>query len=284
MAEAASSTNTYVVPDYPPSSTDTWRTVQNTAFGVGEDLFFVVKWGVITGGHSTLAIRNIEEISGRPTYHIVSEARSVGVVDAFYKTRDRNETWLDTQSLVTLRYEKHIREGRYRVEQAVDLDQVNHRFRDYFERLDKGTTKYVEGPIPPYAMDVLGSLYYVRTQPMQVGTSFTIDVYDGKKVWPLIVKVEKREKIKVPAGKFDCFRVEPLLREPGIFVSKGKKLQVWMTADERHMPVLMRSEVAFGHVAAELVSYHHPAPPATPPTTPPVPPPPKATPYRPHGP
>jgi hypothetical protein len=249
---------------HPPTSTDTWRTVANSAFTVGEDLFFVVKWGVVTGGHSTLAIRNIETMEGRSAFHIVSEARSTGVVDAFYKTRDRNETWLDVQSLATLRYEKHIREGKYRVEQTIELDQINHRFRDYFERLDKGTTSYVEGPVPPYVMDVLGSLYYVRTLPLEVGQSFSIDVYDGKKVWPLVVKVGKREKVKVPAGKFDCFRVEPLLREPGIFIKKGKKLQVWMTADQYRMPVLMRSEVAFGHVAAELVSFHRPPPPAPP--------------------
>jgi len=49
----------------------------------------------------------------------------------------------------------------------------------------------------------------------------------------------------------DCFRVEPVLREPGVFVSKGKKLQVWMTTDETHMPVLMRSEIFIGHVSAE---------------------------------
>jgi hypothetical protein len=83
-----------------------------------------------------------------------------------------------------------------------------------------------------------------------------IDVYDAKKIWPLVVNIEKRETVKVPAGKFDCFRVEPILRQPGIFVSKGKKLQVWMTADAVHMPVLMRSEVFIGHVSAELVSYH----------------------------
>ena len=50
-----------------------------------------------------------------------------------------------------------------------------------------------------------------------------------------------------------CYRVEPVLRERGIFISKGKKLEVWLTADARHMPVLMRSEIFIGHVSAELV-------------------------------
>jgi hypothetical protein len=32
-------------------------------------------------------------------------------------------------------------------------------------------------------------------------------------------------------------------------------VEVWITADERRMPVKMRSEVVIGHVAAELVNY-----------------------------
>jgi hypothetical protein len=249
------------------ASTQPLRQVTNTAFREGETLSFTVKWGVIKGGNAKLAVGGIEMEQGRPAYHIVSEARSVGIVDAFYKTRDLNETWLDVASLVTLKYEKHIREGRYRVEASVEMDQINHRFKENFERLDKGTTAYVEGNMPPHTMDVLGSLYYVRTLPVEVGNSYVVDVYDGRKIWPLVVHVKKREKIKVPAGKFDTFRLEPVLREPGIFMRKGKKLEVWVTADERRMPVLMRSEVTIGHVSAELTEFHippvlAPAPPA----------------------
>jgi hypothetical protein len=235
-----------------------WRTLDNEAFAAGEELAFVVKWGVVTGGHSNLTVKGIETINGRPAYHIVSEARSSGFVDTFHRTRDNNATWIDVQSLATLKYLKDIHEGRYRMQENVEIDQVQHLHKDFSNRLDKGTTKYAEGPVPEYAMDVLGSLYYVRTLPLEIGESFTIDVYDGKKVWPLVVNVLKREKIKVPAGRFDCWKVEPLLREPGIFMRKGKKLQVWLTADKAKMPVLMRSEIMIGHVSAELVSYHRP--------------------------
>jgi hypothetical protein len=252
---ASNATSTSTVPSAVAASTWTWRTVPNNAFQVGENLLFSVKWGIITAGRSTLAVSAIEQVANRPAYHLISEAKSTGFVDTFYTTRDRNETWLDVQSLTTLRYEKHIHEGKFRVEAVIELDQVNHKFHDYSQRLDKGTSDYVEGAIPQNVMDVLGSMYYIRTQPLEVGQTFVIDVYDGKKIWPLVVKVVKHEKIKVSAGKFDTFMVEPELREPGIFVNKGKKLQVWMTTDPSHMPVLLRSEVFFGHVAAELISY-----------------------------
>ncbi len=107
--------------------------------------------------------------------------------------------------------------------------------------------------MPPEVMDSFGSLYYVRTLPLETGQTYTMDVHSGDKIYPLVVHVLKREKAKVPAGKFNCIVVEPVLRGPGIFVSKGKKLQVWLTDDERRLPVRMRSEVFIGHVSAELL-------------------------------
>ncbi len=266
-----STASPYVIP-----STWTWRNIPQNAFTAGEDLYFVITWGVLTAGYSNLSIHGIETMNGRPTYHIVSEAISAGMADAFYKVKDRNDAWLDVQSLTTVRYEKKMKEGKYRLEEVGILDQVKHQYFVHSLRVDKNKTEEFKGPLPADILDVLGSLYYVRTLPLEVGKTFTMDVYSGEKVWPLEVKVRKREKVKVPAGKFDTFLVEPMMRQPGIFVSKGKKLEVWMTADERRMPVRMRSEVVIGHVAAELVSFHkletpQPQPQDQPPPAPPAP-------------
>ncbi len=136
----------------------------------------------------------------------------------------------------------------------VDLDQTARTFHRTEIRHDKNDAiEEKRGDIPSNVLDVLSSLYYIRSLPLEVGKSFTIDVHSGEKTWPLVVNVKKLEKVKVKAGKFMCYRVEPVLRERGIFISKGKKLEVWLTADARHMPVLMRSEIFIGHVSAELV-------------------------------
>ncbi len=237
-------------------ATASWRQVPNTAFPLYEDLRFVIKWGVITGGYSSLSVQGIERVDGRDAYHLVEEAKSSGFVDTFYKVRDRHDIWLDVQSLTTLRYDKKVREGSYRIEESVILDQVCHRYKLHSFRVDKNTYEDKEGPIPPDVLDPLGSLYYVRNIPLEPGQTYSVDVHSGEKVYPLVVSVKKRERVKVPAGKFDTLLVEPLLRGPGVFISKGKKLEVWLTDDARRMPVKMRSEVFIGHVSAELVEFH----------------------------
>jgi hypothetical protein len=226
-----------------------------TAFQEGEDLKFVVKWGVVTGGYSSLKVQNTETVEGEPTYHIVAEAHSTGLVNSMYHVNDRNEAWVQPQTRNTLKYSRKIQEGKYRLDEQVVLDQKDHRYHLSSYRQDKNRHKSQEGDIPANVLDVLGSFYYVRTLPLAVGKTFTIDVHSGDQVYPLLVTVKKRQTVKVQAGKFDCFLVEPELRAPGIFVAKGKKLEVFLTADERRMPVLMRSEIFIGHVRAELVSH-----------------------------
>jgi hypothetical protein len=48
--------------------------------------------------------------------------------------------------------------------------------------------------------------------------------------------------------------VEPILRGPAIFTQKGR-LTVWLTNDRYKMPVLMKSKVVIGSVAAVLKEY-----------------------------
>jgi hypothetical protein len=251
-APVARSTSTVAV------STFTWRSAPNNAFAPDEEFNFSISWGVVSAGNSSLSVKNLETVAGRPTYHIVAQAKSTGMVDTFYRVRDQNDSLLDQASLTSVRFERHMHEGKYQIEETITIDQPRREFAADSYRVDKKRYEVKQGTVPANVLDVLGSFYYIRTLPLEVGKEYTLDVLSSEKNWPLVVKVLKREKVKVPAGKFSCLLIQPVLRHPGIFVAKGKKLEVWVTDDARHMPVRMRSEVFIGHVSADLVSYKTP--------------------------
>jgi hypothetical protein len=213
-------------------------------FGAGEKLVFSVQYGLVTAGEATLEVRNLAAIAGRPSYRIVSDARTNDFFSKFFTVRDRYESYMDTTSLYSLRYEKHVREGKFKSDDAVDFDQIAHR----------AVYKDKTVPIPPRTQDVLSALYYVRTLPLEVGQSISVANHTDGKNYPLVIKVLGREHVKVDAGEFDCVIVEPILRGPGVFTQQGR-LTVWLTDDGRRMPVLMKSKVVIGHVAAILKSY-----------------------------
>jgi len=229
--------------DLPADSSITLAPV-HVGFGAGEKLVFSVQYGLITAGEATLEVRNIATVQGRPCYRIVSDARTNDFFSKFYEVRDRYESCMDTTELYTLRYEKHLREGKFKRDETVEFDQGGHR------AIYKDKTV----PIPPRVQDVLSAMYYVRTLPLEPGQQVAIANHTDGKNYPLVVKVLGRERIKVDAGEFDCLVVEPILRGPGVFTQKGR-LTVWLTDDDVRMPVLMKSKVVIGHVAAVLKSY-----------------------------
>jgi hypothetical protein len=77
------------------------------------------------------------------------------------------------------------------------------------------------------------------------------DYHASRKNALLEVKVLGRQTVKTPAGRFDCLMIEPILKVGGIFKNNGR-LVIWLTNDERRMPVLMRSKVAVGSISVVL--------------------------------
>ncbi|OGR86346.1 MAG: hypothetical protein A3A86_03655 [Elusimicrobia bacterium RIFCSPLOWO2_01_FULL_60_11] len=224
----------------------------------GEKFDFNITVGFIAAGTASLEVRDFVEhevSSGNVrkdyrSFRLVATATSNAFVDVFFKVRDRNESWLDAEGLFTHRFEQHNHEGKYHLDQTVAYDWIDRRWKQ--TDLVKGREpKFEEGDLPIPVVDTLSALWLVRAHELKVGEDFSLDVHSGK-IYPLVVKVLKRETVKVPAGSFDCFMVEPFLKEKGIFIQKGKKLQVWLTADDRRMPVKMKAEIFIGHVHAEL--------------------------------
>lgn len=220
------------------------RYVDNLAFGVGEFLKFDLNYGFINAGTATLEVSELVDHNGRPAYRLVSTANSNKFFSSFYPVRDRAESILDAVGLFSWRFDKDLREGRYRSHREYDFDQVNHKVFYEADTIE----------IVPYCQDALSTLYFVRTQPLEVGKSILVDNFTDGKKYPLEIKVHRRESIKTAAGTFNCLVVEPIMRATGIFKHEGK-LTVWLTDDRLRLPVLMKSKVVVGAITAELTEY-----------------------------
>lgn len=235
------------------------RFIPNEAFGVGEKLTFAVRYGFVTAGYATMEVKDFIVVKDSfPAYHIISTARSTRTFDIFFKVRDRVESVLDAHGIFSWGFKKSLREGRYKYDLLVDYDQV------YGKAYIEAVRYYDEEPlrvkereefeldIPKYVIDILGAFYYVRTQTLRPGMPVHMLNQDNKKIYNLTVIVQKREQIKVRAGKFNCIVVQPQLQGDAIFKQKGK-LWVWLTDDELKIPVQMKSKAFIGSVTTELV-------------------------------
>ncbi len=101
------------------------------------------------------------------------------------------------------------------------------------------------------AYDPLSAFYAITKIGVSVGKSSYINIFDNKKLWNTEIQVLKREKIRVRAGEFDTILVKPLLKSEGIFLKKGE-MHIWLTDDDRRIPVRFTSKAKIGKFSAIL--------------------------------
>ncbi len=221
---------------------------RHSAIAVGERLVFTVRYGMIKAGTAVMEVVDRKKVGGRPAYHVVSTASTNSVFDGIYRVRDRVVSLLDEDHLYSLYFEKHLREGRYRADQQVKFDH------------ERAVAVYHDGReavITPGTFDALAAFYRVRTMPLEPGQRFFLESHDNRKNYPLRVTVLRRETVETPAGTFACLVVEPTLRSGAFFKNEGR-LSIWLTDDDRRMPVLMRSKLPIGAISVELIEFQRP--------------------------
>ncbi len=225
----------------------------------GERLVYDVTWLGIKAGEATLEVQGMVNVDGHQAYHLVTTAQSAPVISKIYRVDDRTESFLETDPARSLRFDKNLREGRYRHSSQTVFDHekgiATLRYLDFSQvprditRLDEAERygKYVnqEFPLNSGALDELSVLYYVRTLPLLASTTVTARVFASRKNWELEVKVLGRETLETVLGRRETFKVEPLLKFEGIFQRKGRMI-VWLTDDAERIPVQMKSEIVIG--------------------------------------
>jgi hypothetical protein len=104
-------------------------------------------------------------------------------------------------------------------------------------------------------LDDVSFLYYARTLPLKVGDTYTIPRYfkgDGN---PVVIKVLRKETVKVPAGTFNTVVVQPIIKTDGLF-GEGGKAEVYFSDDNRRMLVQIKSQVpVVGSLSLHLKEY-----------------------------
>ncbi|MGA6926912.1 MAG: DUF3108 domain-containing protein, partial [Desulfosarcina sp.] len=222
------------------------------AFGPGERLIFELKWTIIPAGEAVLEVLPAETSPAGAigAYHFLLTARSNAFVDAFFRVRDRIDAWSDSDMQRSLRYRQEQLEGNTRRDVTVTFDWETMTAR-YHNR------GHAREPIPiaDGTLDPLSVFYWSRTTDLAVGVRIERPVTDGKKLILGYADVVRRERVTVPAGTFDTFLIEPDLEQVGGVFEKSPeaRIQVWVTADQRKVPVKLKSRVIVGSFSGELI-------------------------------
>lgn len=213
------------------------------AFGAAETLHYSIEWRLITAGTADLKIEPRDGEAGRQ-WRTSVHVQSAGLVSKLYKLDDKYTSNLEDQFCATSS-EMDTFERKKRLDTKVVYDRARGH-ASYVERdLVKNTTVSTrEIQVPSCVSDVIGGLYKLRTMRLEPGQSVQIPTSDGKKSAPVRIEAQEREEISNQLGKFKTIRYEAFIFN-GVIYSRRASMLVWLTDDERRLPVQIRARMSF---------------------------------------
>jgi len=233
----------------PASPRSTARSEQSVPFAIGETLSYDVSWSTfLTAGTATVTVREKRPSFDSTAYYIVAEGQPTPLLSRLYTVYYKADTLLDAYTLLSQRGSVFSQEGGRKRMSATRLDQAAHT-----ARLEVTTATVVtkDFPIPPQAQDALSAIFVIRTLPLQKGLKLTMPVVNGDDVYRVQLAVTARERVTIPTGELNAWKVTPTVLDGGSQVL-GQGLALWVSDDARRLPLRMQADMPVGRFVLTL--------------------------------
>ena len=201
---------------------------------------------------------NISRGAGDPVVlHLTGDVFSKGLFPriAGFKFHQHVESKVDVEPFRALHTDKIEESGkRSRVLEA----EFNHETRKVIWREKSPNPQGGAFDFQEPIQDVLTVIYYLRTQKLEVGKSFEVPVTDAGRVFRIVVTAKEEKELDTALGNVKAIRVEPaMFGETSLARGRGQ-LSIWITEDERHLPVRAQLKIDLGTFDIKLKRVTYP--------------------------
>ena len=239
------------------------------ALGDGEKMEFRVGWGVFSrAGQITVAANAVPVTDGaggtRPDIHVVTSMATRGVVGKLYTLEVKAECLFDGRDGRILTAATNSIAGKKRTSTKATFDYPGGamRFEDLVRPENTATL-----PLPKAeTMDLITALVQTRAWDMKPGDKHPIVAIFEDEFYELTVTALGYEKVKSPWGEVNALILAPEPSpgtEPKGMFKKGATVRVWVSQDERRLPVKFQLGLKYGTGTAYLTNYTPPTAAAT---------------------
>lgn len=218
-------------------------------FRPGETLTYDIAWSShLAAGVATLTVKDRRPSGGSSAYYIVAEGRPTGILSKLYTLYYKADTLLDSRVLLPQRGSIYSQEGSRQRTRITVFDHAAQR-ADY----EVKTTTDVRASVAlgRYSQDALSALYALRAVPLKEHSRLTMPVCDGGKMFRVQFVIGRTEPVRVGTASIPAFRVTPTIADAkGVIV--GRAMTLWISADDRRLPLKLQAELAVGSINLTL--------------------------------
>jgi hypothetical protein len=239
---------------------------------IGEKLMYSIDWDPpwylfffphMQAGNAELFIEGKDKFKGRDVLRIRFKIYSSGLLSRLsgMEISDDFIFLSDPETLCTLKVSKKIREGKRKRQLDVEYLPATRQLHitEYDESVEPPTLKrdIVKDDIPACVRDPFSALYYLRSFPLDDDSEMTSAIGNDDVVKEVRTRVEKLEALDTTAGKIPAWRIQTEALMGALF-KKGGEFKIWLTADDRQVPLQFEAKVPLGRVMGKLQESREP--------------------------
>lgn len=232
-----------VVPVYQP---------KHYPFDGGERLVYHASWNGLFSVATATVHTTSEWVDGQKFYNVRVEASSSKLLDFIWKMRDTITSKINANGLTPTHFTFSQRENRKVIDTVASFDQTTKRWS--VNRDERTKVKRYQFDQPKNALDPITAAYLARSLDFKVGDHLYFHIFGGKHGYLLDLEVERKETIRLKSGNIEAFKFVPRIEDvlQGGYAARLNEAAVWISADERRLPVMLKGKIIFGSVYMEL--------------------------------
>jgi hypothetical protein len=94
--------------------------------------------------------------------------------------------------------------------------------------------------------DVLSAIYFLRTQPLEIGKTIEVTISDSGRVYQVPVRAVEKKRMKTILGRIEVLRVDAEVYGPNRIIDGEGQFSIWFTTDMKRIPVSARVKTEYG--------------------------------------
>jgi hypothetical protein len=250
LAGPLSTQDSTPAPAAPPAPAAALPPRSAVPFAVGERMRYSAKYGPFSVGEATMEVVGLDTVRGEETvrfrFHIKGGA-------LWYRLDQLLESWVGRADFRSRRYINDSEERGRKRHNRYEIFPDSGFYREEGVDSTKATV--------PDPLDDAAFLYWIRTVPLEMGKRYEYHRYFRPDRNPVIIVVEKKERVSVAGRKFNAIVVRPIIpKGRGIFAEQAEA-HVWLSDDDRRLVLALQSTFSFGTVTLKLKEFSAPEPP-----------------------
>jgi hypothetical protein len=201
----------------------------------GDKLTYSVRVAGVRAGVQVISIGQVTSWNGQPVYSITSTETTTGLFDRFYHFQANRQTYLSVTELNPLFHRRLLEDRKYRATVEVIYDHSN-QTATYNKNKQVRKIQIVEG-----CQDELSLIYFFRHYQLTIGETYTFPFLTQDKIRNIACQISRGTIKSKLLGKVDAL------------VITSDRYKIWLTNDERRIPIRIEAKVKVGKFVGSLI-------------------------------